>query len=118
MKINNKNIFFKIGILIIVVVFLISSISAFSLAFKLKDKKVNDYSYNITQNDKFGLDFCVSIEDYKSLTIEANDETFDGIRLNNCGFTSDYGKAELPTISFYVAVPQEAEVYLNYETSS
>jgi len=117
MKVNSKNNFFKIGILIIVSVFLISSISTFSFAFKLKDKTVNDYNYNITQNDKFGIDFCVSIEDYKSLTVEANDETYDSIRLNNCGFTSDYGKAELPTISFYVAVPQEAEVSLSYEIS-
>lgn len=110
---NKFNIFLGI---IITTIFLISSISTFALAFELKNKVVNDYSYNITRSDNFGVDFSIFVEDFESFTIEANDEIYDKIRLKNCGFTSDYGKAALPTISFYVAVPQDAEVKLNYET--
>lgn len=103
--------------IIVASVFLLSSLSIFSVTLGRKDTTLNDYTVLVTRTDSLGVDFSISIENFFSEAVEAEGEIYDKLRLNNCGYTSDYGKAELPTISFYVAVPHEAEVNLNYETS-
>lgn len=97
---------------------LISPLSLMTIADEQKTASVNnDYSYILTEAGLSGVDFSLSINDYSFETIELEGTVFGRIYLHNGGTTADYGKAELPVVSFHVAVPQGAEVDLNYEVS-
>lgn len=116
-KKNYRNKLLKLEVLIVACVFLLSSLSILSIAHERKGTTPNDYNVTVTRTDPLGVDFSLSIEDFSSEVIEAEGKTYDRLMLKNCGYTANYGKAELPAVSFYVAVPQDAEVMLSYETS-
>lgn len=81
-----------------------------------------DYNKNsiitIKRADFSGVDFCFSLKDFDVEHVMVNQQSFQKLDLPGGGHTVDYGKAELPTISCYVAVPQGAEVSLDYEFSN
>lgn len=114
-KINN--LFFNLKILAIVVVLLLVSLMPIIDAYKIKTKNEDDLLLNVIRSDLTGVDVELNIGDIKTSTINVNGKTYDKISIQNRGFTSDYGKAELPVISYYVAVIQGAEVVLDYEVS-
>ncbi|MBN2599799.1 MAG: hypothetical protein JXA75_04590 [Candidatus Thermoplasmatota archaeon] len=80
------------------------------------DTTTKDVQTMVTHADASGVDFQVSLENYRFNTVISEGKTYDCIDIIASGHTSDYGKAELPTVSYYIAVPQAAEVTLSYET--
>ena len=115
-KRNKKSILIlEIGL---ICALMLSPLSLMTVADEQKAASVNnDFSFIITNLDFSGVEFSLSINDYSQETIEVEGTIFDRLHLRNIGYTADYGKAELPVVSFYVAVPQGAEVNLNYEPS-
>ena len=116
-KKNYRNKLLKLEALLVACVFLLSALSILSGADERKGTISNDYSVMVTRTDTFGVDVSLSINDFSTEIIEANTIMYERLKLQSGGFTAEYGKAELPTISFYVAIPQEAKVSLDYETS-
>lgn len=114
---NNKNSLLKLKISLVICVLLLSTSSIMVGANRLKGTTVNENGVTVISADHSGVDFSLSIGDFRSEVIEANGKFFQQLHLPNGGHTSDYGKAELPTLSFYVAVPQGAEVQLDYDIS-
>jgi hypothetical protein len=58
------------------------------------------------------------LENYRFDTVVTEGKTYDRVDILASGQTADYGKAELPTVSYYIAVPQAAEVTLSFDTSN
>ena len=117
MKKHNKRSILTLEIGLICAL-LLSPLSLMTVADEQKAASVNnDYSFIITNTDFSGVEFSLSINDYSLETIEVEGTVFDRLHLRNGGYTADYGKAELPSVSFYAAIPQGAEVNLNYEVS-
>ena len=82
-----------------------------------KENIVNDYSVAVYRTESSGIDFGLSVNDFSTEFIDVDGRSFERLSLAINGRTAEYGKAELPVVSFYVAVPQGAEVDLNYVTS-
>jgi hypothetical protein len=82
-----------------------------------KPSSTKDYELSLTKSDRSGINVQLSTNSYKFDTIEMEGTNFDCLRIKNSGYTSEYGKAELPVISFYVAVPQNVEINLTYVLS-
>ncbi len=114
---QNTNKFLKIQILLIIFSLVFVSIMPIISSTELEKSIINNQKFVINSSDLTGINFHVTIGDFIKTTINVDDETFDRINLDNSGYTSDYGKAELPALSYYVALPQEAEIILNYYTS-
>ena len=76
-----------------------------------------DIQVTVTRADASGVDFQVSLENYRFNTMINEGKTYDRIDILTSGRTIDYGTAELPTVSYYVAVPQAAEIILSYDTT-
>jgi len=109
---NYKKSILKMEIILIITALSLSSVTIVTGINKHIETK--DYDLLITRSDRSGLEFTLSTNIYSFDTIEVDGKTFDRLHIKNGGYTSEYGKAELPVISFYVAVPQKAEVNLNY----
>jgi len=112
---NNKKSILKLEIIIIIAVLSLSSLT--TVTGIEKRSITNDYELLITKSDRSEINLKLSTNIYKFDTIEMEGNIFDRLQIRNSGYTSEYGKAELPVISFYVAVPQEAEINLNYVLS-
>jgi len=82
-----------------------------------KETMVNDYTVTVYRTDASGIDFGLSVNDFNTEFIDVEGRSFERLSLASNGHTAEYGKAELPVVSFYVAVPQGAEVDLSYDTS-
>lgn len=82
-----------------------------------KQRSTTDYEISVSKSDRSGIDVKVSTNFYSFDTIEIEENIFDSLRIKNSGYTAEYGKAELPVISFYVAVPQQSEISLKYVLS-
>ncbi len=81
------------------------------------DRSIKNYELSITKSDCSGINVQLSTNIYTFDIIDMEGNIFDRLQIENCGYTSEYGKAEIPVISFYVAVPQNAEINLNYVLS-
>jgi len=112
---NNKKSILKLGIILIITMLSLSSITIVTGINKRAETK--DYDITIISSDRSGMDFKLSTNIYNFDTVELEGNVFDRLQIKNSGYTSDYGKAELPVISFYVAIPQKAEINLNYALS-
>lgn len=80
-------------------------------------KDTTKFKIDINKNDFTGVCFSLSIADNLIDNIEIdedNSKIFHKLCCSGTGHTAEYGKPELPTISFYVAVPQNADVQLSY----
>jgi len=115
MKKYYKKIFLKIEVIVIAIVFLLTIVPILPT---VADDNTRDYKINLIKSDSSGLEINLNINNYKFETMEIDGTSYNRLKLTNSGQTSDYGKAELPTISFYIAVPKDAEIKLNYEFSS
>ena len=82
-----------------------------------KEMIVNDYSVAVYQTESSGVDFGLSVNGFSTEFIDVDGRSFERLSLASNGHTAEYGKAELPAVSFYVAVPQGAELDLNYDSS-
>ena len=78
------------------------------------DRTTKEYELSILKSDRSGTQVRLSTNTYTFDTVEMEGNVFDRLCLKDSGYTSEYGKAELPVISFYVAVPQNAEVNFHY----
>ena len=114
MKKYKKSIL-KLEIALILVLLSLSSVTIVTGINKRIETK--DYDLAIIQSDHSGMDFKLSTNIYNFDVVEIEGNKFDRLQIRDSGHTSEYGKAELPVISFYVAVPQNAEVNLNYVLS-
>jgi len=86
---------------------------------ELKEEMIfNDYSVVVYQTDVSGVDFGLSVNDFNTEFINVDGRPFERLHLFSNGHTAEYGKAELPVVSFYIAVPQGAELNINYDASS
>jgi len=117
MEKNNKKLYSKLKIGIVVCVLLLSMSSLTVGENKLKRITLNENRITVTRADDSGVDLTLSIVDFSGKLVEAEGNFFQRLHIPNGGHTAEYGKAELPTLSFYVAVPQEAEAVLSYEIS-
>lgn len=115
MKENKKNIFFKLHVMTLAILFSLSSI--ITIPADASDSP-GDFSLDILKSDLSGLEINLHINDYDFETIKVEGTKYDRLRISNSGQTADYGKAEIPVISFYVAIPQGAEIILHYESSN
>jgi hypothetical protein len=115
--IQNKTWIDTLEIIFIVCILLLSSSPFISSAVNLKKNTTNTYHLTVTKTGLTGVEFRVSIEGYTKETIDVQGKNFQHIELNNAGKTAEYGKPELPVVSFYVAVPQGAEVHCSYTAS-
>lgn len=113
----NKKIV-RMKIITIVGILLLVSLTPMMGALNIKNNESNEYKFLLYKSDYTGVNFHVTIGDFTTSTINDNGYTFDRISIDNCGYTSDYGKAELPILSYYVAIPQEANININYNTMS
>ena len=111
MKEYVKKQFLMVKILTIVSIFLLVSFIPMMGAI---NTDTNESNLSIYKTDYTGVNFHVTIGDFSTSTINDNGYTFDRISIDNCGYTSDYGKVELPIMGYYVAVPQGADISLNY----
>lgn len=82
-----------------------------------KEMIVNDCNVEIYRTESSGIDFRLSVNDFSTEFIDVNGRSFERLSLASNGHTAEYGKAELPVVSFYVAVPQGADVDFSYDTS-
>jgi Propeptide_C25 len=114
---NHKKSFLKPTLSIIMGSILLCSIFVASVVSVPNNPSTKDIQATVTRADASGVDFQVSLENYRFDTITNEGKTYDSIDILTSGHTSDYGKAELPTISYYIAVPQGAEATLSFETS-
>ena len=114
---NIKKSFLKLAISIILGSILLCSVFVTSVVSVQNTPSPKDVETTIARADTTGVDFQVSLENYRFTTIFDQGKTYDRIDILSSGQTSDYGKAELPTISYYIAVPQGAAVTLSYESS-
>jgi len=112
---NNKKSILKLEIILIAVVLSLSSLT--TVTGIEKRSTIKDYELVITKSDRSGTNIKLSTNIYNFDTVEIKGNIYDRLKIKNSGYTSEYGKAELPVISFYVAVPQEAEINLNYVLS-
>ena len=115
---NSSNIFMKLKILLVISTLLIIALTPMMNAYKLKTSNEDDHFFTVTRSDLTGVDLELNIGDISASTIDVDGEVYDRISIQNHGLTSDYGKAELPVISYYIAVPQGAEVIIDYELSN
>jgi len=104
----------KVKILTIVGFLLLVSLTPMMGALNTENIDLNESNFLIYKADYTGINFHVTIGDFTTSTINDNGYTFDRISIDNCGYTSDYGKVELPILSYNVAVPQGADINLNY----
>jgi len=105
---------------IVICMMLIIAIPAVGMPSNIKTEKeniVNDYSVAVYRTESSGVDFTLSVNDFSTEFIDVDGRSFERLSLVSNGHTAEYGKAELPVVSFYVAVPQGAEVDLSYDTS-
>lgn len=116
MKEDVKKQFLKMKILTIVGILFIVSFTPLMGAINIKNIDLNQSNFLLYKADYTGVDFHVAIGDFTASTINDNGKTYDKISIDNCGYTSDYGKVELPILSYYIALPQGAEINLNYYT--
>ena len=114
---KTNNLFLNLKILAIITALLLVSIMPVISAFQIKTKNEDELLFTVTRSDLTGVDVELNIKDISTTTIDVNGEIFDRISVKNRGVTSDYGKAELPVISYYVAVVQGAEIVMDYEVS-
>lgn len=112
---NYKKSILKLETILILTVLVFSSLAIVGGIGKPSSTK--DYELSITKSDRSGLNIKLSTNSYEVDTIELEGNVFDRLQIKNSGYTSEYGKAELPVISFYVAVPQNAEIQFNYVLS-
>jgi hypothetical protein len=108
----------KLESIIVASIFLLGSLSFVSITLGGDDIAINNYNFTVHQSDESGLDLSLSIEGFSGNVVEVEGMTYDKLQLSNCGYTADYGKAELPTVSFYVAVPQDAEIIIDYDVTN
>jgi len=114
---NQKKSFLKPTLSIILGIILLCSAFVTGVMSVQNTSPQKDVKTTIAQADNLGVDFQVSLEHYSVSTVSDQGKTYDHIDILSGGQTSDYGKAELPTISYYVAVPQGAQVTLTYEST-
>ncbi len=117
MKKRTKHQFLKLKIAIVISAMILLSIAPITNSFEIKNSVLNEKNQDDSIIDITGFDFQVTFEDFQTSTIIAEGEEYQKIIMDNCGFTADYGKVELPAFSYNIAVPQGAEVDLNYEVS-
>ena len=68
--------------------------------------------------DASGVDVTLSVTDFSLSPLQAEDAgVYQQLRLPGGGLTVDHGKPELPVRSFYVAIPQGAEIRFSYTVS-
>jgi len=116
MKKKNENwLVVRLEILFIISFLLLVSFTPLIGAESKSNSPVTQRELIIEQADISGVDFSFSFGDFTVATVEKNGQVFEKLHIQSGGHTAEYGKAELPTASFYVAVPQEAEITLNYE---
>ena len=82
-----------------------------------KETIVNDCSVVVYRTESSGIDFGLYVNDFSTEFIDVDGRSFERLSLTSNGHTAEYGKAELPVVSFYAAVPQGADVDLSYVTS-
>jgi hypothetical protein len=117
MKSNLDSVFLKLKILMTIGALILISLTPMINAFEINSPiQTNNYIV-VTNSDFLGVNFQVSIGDFSISNINQDNENYQKITLANCGFTSDYGKAELPILSYYFAVPQGAEVDVDFVAS-
>ena len=116
-KYNGKKIFLRLKIISIITFFILTSCTPIILAQSDNNISINEKNIIIQKNDNSGIEFILSFNDFNTQNIQENGQIYDRIKLLSCGYTIDYGKAEMPVMSYYIAMPQNAEVKLNYETS-
>jgi len=117
MRYYGKELILKLKILFVITALLFVSITPFISGLENAKPNENMPAFTIFKSDITGVDFLVNSKDFSTSMVEANGVEYNKIKIQNCGFTSDYGKSELPVLSYYLAVPQGAKVNLNYETS-
>lgn len=114
---QNRNLILKLEIFAVISALLLGSIVPAIGAYNIMTENVNEEVITIEKEDLYNVDFHVSIGDITISSIEGNGDIYDRLSMDSCGYTADYGKTELPIMSYYVAVPQGAQVSLEYEVS-
>ncbi|HUT00659.1 MAG TPA: C25 family cysteine peptidase [Candidatus Thermoplasmatota archaeon] len=115
---THKKSFIRPALSIIMGIILLCSAFVTGVMSTQNNPSTKDIQVTVARADTSGVDFHVTLENYRFDTISNEEKTYDSVDILTSGQTSDYGKAQLPTISYYVAVPQAAEVSLSYETSN
>ena len=118
LKEDVKKHFLKIKILAVIGIFFLVSLIPMMGAINIININTKETDFLLNKSDYSGVDFHVNIGDFTTSTINDNGKTYDRISIDNCGYTSDYGKVELPIINYYVAIPQGSDINLNYYTET
>jgi hypothetical protein len=114
---NKKSLILKLEILLIMVGLILTSTAPLIGAFDDHKSQLNDVQVDVTRMNTQGVTFSISLGEIALDSLELEGRTFDKVSLSHCGYTSSYGKAALPVISLYIAVPQGAEVEMKYDFS-
>ncbi|MBE3136931.1 MAG: hypothetical protein IMZ43_06020 [Thermoplasmata archaeon] len=110
---NKNNVIIKLKILLVV------GVLGLSVPFTVgaDTNTTGPYQENdivVTRGDALGVEFSVTLGSYSTETIQAGGSSFTTLNLPESGKTADYGKVELPTLSFYIAIPQKATPNMQY----
>ncbi|MBE3139427.1 MAG: hypothetical protein IMZ53_02480, partial [Thermoplasmata archaeon] len=110
---NKNNVIIKLKILLVV------GVLGLSVPFTVgaDTNTTGPYQENdivVTRADALGVEFSVTLGSYSTETIQAGGSSFTTLNLPESGKTADYGKVELPTLSFYIAIPQKATPNMQY----
>jgi len=118
MKKSHKKFFTRPALSIVVGCLLLCSALVTSVVSTQNPPGIKDVRVTVTRADATGVDFSVSLENYRFETVVTEGKTYDRADILESGQTADYGKAELPTVSYYIAVPQAAKVTISFDTSN
>jgi hypothetical protein len=118
MKKNHSILFIRPALSILIGCILLCSALVANVISTQNPPDAKDVQVTVSRSDTSGVDFHVSLEHYRFDTVADQATTYDCIDILSSGQTADYGKADLPTVSYYIAVPQAAEVTLSFDTSN
>jgi hypothetical protein len=114
----DKNSFLKLQTGLIAGLMILSAISLIgTAAIPSQQSSSLEHSFNLQRNQYSGVDFTVDIGDFWTESLVENNMNFQRLYIQGGGHTADYGLPELPVMSFYVAIPLDAEAQLSYTTS-
>ena len=118
MKLKNYNSILKLQTVLIAGLMIMSVVSLIgTAAITTQQPATLEHTINLQRSEVVCVDFIVDIGDFWTESLVKNNMNFQRLHIQGGGHTADYGLPELPVMSFYVAVPQGAEVELTYTTS-
>ena len=112
-KMNNRaaKTLLTLKIALILCVFLFLSFAPVMTSLEIRTSSI----YKTNQYETTGFAFQATFNGFQVSSIEFEGQEYIRLKMDDCGYTADYGKVELPVYSYNIAVPQGADYILSYD---